>query len=202
MLHASEKKSRRPPQFSQVDAFREALESCQLQDLGYKGYTWNNMRPGEANSKIRLDRAMANKDWTGKFQMSRVTHLSAHASDYLPIMLHVQSFVPQKRERGFEFKDSWFLMEDFEDIVKEAWGSEVDVAQGLASTIKKIQVCGAELMKWGLARTTPDEEAIKQIQKRLDQLNEDEVIDDSKAEYLELNKKMDELLQIQESYWA
>ena len=55
-------------------------------------------------------------------------------------------------------------------------------------------------MKWGLARTTPDEKAIKQIQKRLDQLNEDEVIDDSKAEYLELNKKMYELLQKQESY--
>ena len=50
-------------------------------------------------------------------------------------------------------------------------------------------------MKWGLARITPDEEAIKQIQKRLDRLNEEEMTFDSKAEYLELNKKMDELLQ-------
>ena len=37
-LHASEKKSRRPSQTAQVDAFREALESCQLHDLGFKGY--------------------------------------------------------------------------------------------------------------------------------------------------------------------
>ena len=98
-LHASEKKSERPPQYSQVDAFRAALEFCQLQDLGYKGYpfTWNNRRPGEANTKIRLDRAMANKDWIGKFQMSKVLHLSAHASDHSPIILQVQSFVPQRQ---------------------------------------------------------------------------------------------------------
>ena len=50
-------------------------------------------------------------------------------------------------------------------------------------------------MKWGLARTTPDEEAIKHIQKRLDSLNEKEMTTNSKAKYLELNKKVDELLQ-------
>ena len=201
-LHASKKKSKRPPQSSQVDAFREALESCQLQNLGYKGYpfTWNNKRLGEANTKIRLDRAMANKDWIRKFQMSKVIHLSAYASNHLPILLHVQSFVPQIRERGFKFEESWLLMEDCEAMVKEAWGGELAVEQELASTLKKIQACGSELMKWGSTRTTLDEEAIKQIQKRLDRLNEEEMITDSKAEYLELNKKMDELLQKQEIY--
>ena len=33
-------------------------------------------------------------------------------------------------------------------------------------------------------------------------MNEDEMTDDNKTEYLELNKKMDELLQKQEIYWA
>ena len=32
-LHASEKKSARQPQFSQIEAFREALSYCQLHDL-------------------------------------------------------------------------------------------------------------------------------------------------------------------------
>ena len=75
----------------QVDEFMKVLESCQLQDLGNKGYpfTWNNKRLGEANTKIKLDRVVANKDWIGKFQMSKVIHLSAHASDHLPILLYV-----------------------------------------------------------------------------------------------------------------
>ena len=78
-------------------------------------------------------------------------------------------------------------MEDCEATVKKAWDSKLVIEQGLASTLKKIQVCGSKLMKWGSARTTPDEEAIKQIQKRLDRLNEEKMTSDSKAEYLELN---------------
>ena len=106
----------------QVDEFREVLESCQLQDLGNKGYpfTWNNKRLGEANTKIKLDRAVANKDWIGKFQMRKVICLSAYALDRLPILLHVQSFAPQRREKGFKFEESWLLMEDCEAMVKEA----------------------------------------------------------------------------------
>ena len=57
-------------------------------------------------------------------------------------------------------------------------------------------------MSWGLARTDPDVGVIKETQKTLDRLNEEEVLATSKAEYLELSKKMDELLQKQEIYWA
>ena len=94
-LHAWEKKSRRQPKNSQVEAFREALDCCHLQDLGFFGYpyTWSNKRPREANSKIRLDRGVANKEWMEKFQMSKLIHLPTHASNHLPIMLHVQTYV-------------------------------------------------------------------------------------------------------------
>ena len=79
-LQISEKKSARQLQFSQIEAFGETLSSCQLQDLGFKGhpYTWSNKRPGEANTKIRLDRGVANKEWTDKFQLSKIVHLLTH----------------------------------------------------------------------------------------------------------------------------
>ena len=56
-------------------------------------------------------------------------------------------------------------------------------------------MCGAELLSWGSAWTDPDVEAIKEIQKRLDQLNEEEISETSKVEFLDLSKRMDELLQ-------
>ena len=50
---------------SQIDSFQAALEYCHLEDLGFKGYpyTWNNNKPWDANTKVRLDRAVARKDW-------------------------------------------------------------------------------------------------------------------------------------------
>ena len=88
-LHASEKQSKQHAQATQVDAFRDALELCQLEDLGYRGYpfTWSNKRSGDANTKIRLDRAIATKEWREKYQLSTVTHLYSHALDHLPIVL-------------------------------------------------------------------------------------------------------------------
>ena len=50
-------------------------------------------------------------------------------------------------------------------------------------------------MSWGSAWTDPNVEAIKEIQKRLDQLNEEEISETSKVEFLDLSKRMDELLQ-------
>ena len=57
-------------------------------------------------------------------------------------------------------------------------------------------------MSWGLAWTDLDVKAIKKTQKRLDKLNEEEISETNKAEFLDLSKKMDELLQKQEIYWA
>ena len=46
ILHSIEKLSTRPPQVNHINAFREALEGCQLEDLGFNGYhfIWNNKR--------------------------------------------------------------------------------------------------------------------------------------------------------------
>ena len=43
------------------------------------------IRDQEANTKIRLDRGVANEAWIGKFPLSRVVHLSTHASNHLPL---------------------------------------------------------------------------------------------------------------------
>ena len=70
-----------------------------MEDLGYKGYpfNWTNKRPGDANTKLRLDRAMATKGWIDNFPVSNVVHLLPHASNHIPITIHVQKFRKKNR---------------------------------------------------------------------------------------------------------
>ena len=85
-------------------------------------------------------------------------------------------------------------MADCEDTVKVAWGKDTIATHGLESIKQKIQTCGVEFLSWGSTRTDLDVDTIKDTQRMLDQLNEEEVFATSKAKYLELSKKMDELL--------
>lgn len=45
--------------------FREVLEDCGLVDLGFMGlpFTYDNVRDGDANVKVRLDREVADTNW-------------------------------------------------------------------------------------------------------------------------------------------
>lgn len=56
------KRSKHPPLYKQMEEFGSTLETCKLIDIGFHGYsfTWNNKRPGESNTKVILDRAVAN----------------------------------------------------------------------------------------------------------------------------------------------
>ena len=118
ILHSSEKQSTRQPHIAQINAFREALESCQLEDLGYKGYpfTWTNKRPDDANTKLRVDSVVATKGWIDNFPISNVVHLLPHASDHIPITIQVQKFRQKHRRayQGFKFEESWLLWDDCE----------------------------------------------------------------------------------------
>ncbi|XP_050257533.1 uncharacterized protein LOC126702755 [Quercus robur] len=207
ILSSSEKLSRRPTQARLIDDFQEALELNELEDLGYHGYqfTWNNKRPREANTRERLDRAVATGSWRRKFPLTTVTHLSSHASDHAPIILQTRSHKQQVRNRGwrgFKFEESWLLWEECEEVIKEAWEQSLESSSALEAIRQKIKTCGDELQAWGSSRTHPDAKEIKQLQTRVEVLQAEECTVENRAEFLEVSKKLDNLLRQQEIYWA
>ena len=88
VLLSSEKQSKHPPLYKQMEEFSLALESCRLADMGFRGYpfTWNNKRPEDANIKERLDQVVANSEWRERFPASTLTHLFFHALDHAPLV--------------------------------------------------------------------------------------------------------------------
>ena len=149
MLSSVEKLSCRPAPPRQINAFREALELCHLSNLGFIGYpyTWNNRRPGVANTREHLDRAVANEAWKSKFPETTITHIISHALDHLPLIL--QNHVTQRRtvrgERGFKFEEAWLLWDDCTKVVQDAWENSVGGESALDLVRLKIRGCSSDL---------------------------------------------------------
>ena len=92
------------------------------------------------------------------------------------------------------FEENWLLWDDYEAIIQESWSTAGYREAVLAAVKEKINACREDLKAWGVTKTESEVEEIKQLQNRLDRLTKVVTTDDSKAEYLEVSKKLDDLL--------
>ncbi|MBA0620387.1 hypothetical protein Godav_006107 [Gossypium davidsonii] len=69
IMYSYKKCGGEPREESRMEAFREALEECLLEDLGYLGvwFTWERGNLPETNIRERLDRGVANDKWRQLF---------------------------------------------------------------------------------------------------------------------------------------
>lgn len=91
----------------QMNDFKEVMEQCSLNDLGYKGpsFTWCNSRKGKARISERIDRYLPNLSWHQKFPHATVTHKTKAHSDNLSIWLDIEGPINKaKGKRRFRFK--------------------------------------------------------------------------------------------------
>lgn len=109
-----------------VAKFKEAVEACNLMDIGYSEYqfSWLNMRYGPNFIEERLDRFLCNKDWRDKFQDSTITNLMNWVSNHYPNLMEVKerskdiSYMRKSFSRDY-YEDMWSSYEDCKNIVKD-----------------------------------------------------------------------------------
>ncbi len=99
-----------PKNITMMTYFREALDDCDLADLGYSGpnFTWCNNQQGIAMIRERLDRGLGNTLWTTHFPNTHVTNLPRIGSDHSPIRVEVD-IAARRHRRGklFRFEAAW-----------------------------------------------------------------------------------------------
>lgn len=123
-----------------MSEFRLALESNGLFDLGRKGmkHTWNNRHSDATFTKIRLDRAIATKDWIEKIGNQKTKFLSSDRLDHQPIL--ISTFEPtvteNKKAKLFIFEATWIKHDMEEQVIQEAW----TISTSTMNSWKQIQV--------------------------------------------------------------
>lgn len=103
-----------------MQAFRDALSDCNLEDLGYSGdpFTWKRGRMRE-----RLDRVVVNGVWQNMHPGGMVQHMEFSRSDHRPLLLDTefQSIPNNARSSSQRFEAKWLHEKKFNEVVEQAW---------------------------------------------------------------------------------
>ncbi|GMI99219.1 hypothetical protein HRI_003591200 [Hibiscus trionum] len=198
ILLASEKQGGLQRSQRQMDQFQNALEECELGDIGSNGpwFTWENGRRSESNMRVRLDRGVANNLWLTCFPEFDLHHLPHSISDHCPILLDTTARSHSSNKVWhFCFEASWLLEESCEATVRELWNVQKD------DFLDKLDHVTSGLDAWFKRTKKAKKLTVEMLNQKLDRLNElapsDEVLGDIVDTKLELNLEMDK----DELYW-
>jgi hypothetical protein len=188
----------RPEQ--QMVAFRDALEVCELVDLGFSGvpFTFDNKRSGRGNVKVRLDRPVAGNDWRDVFSDAAVQHLVSSCSDHLPILLKCS----KEEERNIRptrnhYEIMWERDGCLPERIANAWADAGpkhdlgDIRNGLRKVMNKLQ-------SWS---KTNFGSVAREVEKSRTRLEELMAMNADKQEIREVTDKMNEMLYREEMMW-
>ena len=147
ILWSHEKLGFSPRQEGRMKAFRNVLDECGLKDLGYMGdkFTWKGKRQGGMVFE-RLDRAVANNQWSFLNSSTLIHHLQTHSSDHKPIVINPEGII-LKQNRHFKFEKMWLSDEGCCQAVKDAWG-QFSPEASMPMVAGKLKNCGDKLLSW------------------------------------------------------
>ena len=199
ILYASEKEGGAVRREYLMDAFRETVDVCGVQDLGFKGVRFTWKRGNEEGSMIRerLDRFLASDDWGAMFPHSSVRNFPIYKSDHAPILLETEII---SRGRGakkrFHFEAIWLSKPECHEVVKRAW-----VSRGNDTMAARIEGCSSALSGWAATTFGAIKKRIKLKEEELE-LWQGRVADGVMiAKCKEITGELDELQRLHESYW-
>lgn len=180
VLFHHEKEGGVPRGQSCLDRFREALEGCDLHDLGFTGdvFTWRNKQFREKDYiRERLDRAVANGAWRECFPLVHVKNGDHFHSDHRPVVVYLEGCrgagLARSGESAFKFEASWLQEERCADVVAEAW--EAGDGWGEGKVGDKLRSVVAGLHSWNVNVLGDLEKRIKKLRKELERCRRSQI---------------------------
>ncbi|XP_023914218.1 uncharacterized protein LOC112025766 [Quercus suber] len=203
ILSNSEKQGGTIRSQQQMDGFRKVVDYCAFQDLGYCGsdFTWRNMQDGENRIYLRLDRALANLEWLGKFGGMKAYHVVDSTFDHCALLISDSTTQCQPRAKRFHFEALWTKNAECKTIIENSWGmdSDLSTSEGVMSNLSG---CAVELTKWS---SKVFGQISKKIQEKRNALNTLTLQDNDGSLSTEINclrQEINDLLDDEEIYWG
>lgn len=205
ILFSHEKEGGLPRPQVCMDRFRQALEDCSLEDLGFTvdAFTWrNNSHTSPQYIRERLDRAVADGDWRSRFPDYHVRNGDPRHSDHRPVCVTVEKEYGRRSSttgQPFRFEAGWVHEEPCETIVENAWKLTTEVRGGRVENA--VREVAAEPRDWSRNYLGDLEKRIKYAKKSLETCRRRAITRDSVAQEQILKYRLQKLEEQQELYW-
>ncbi|KAL5741976.1 hypothetical protein ACOSP7_028708 [Xanthoceras sorbifolium] len=130
ILRGAEKEGGLARMGSAMDGFREAVDSCNLLDMGFSGnkFTWCNRQFGGNVIWERLDRCFCNIGWRTLFPGAVVVHRDFSGSDHRALVIEnickrtVSRWGPRGGGSRFHFEQAWADDPECRELIQKACG--------------------------------------------------------------------------------
>ncbi|KAL9663675.1 hypothetical protein QQ045_019066 [Rhodiola kirilowii] len=183
---------------SAIAQFRDAVEDCNLSDLGFKGYrfTYSNKRQAGAETRCRLDIVLANDAWRLLFPDAIVYHRTTFHSDHSPIQL---SFIPIRKRSPpqFRYEAMWDRDPRFKEVFKSCWANQASHF----NFMDKLGNIKRPIMEWNRKVFGRVDQKLSRLRDALDEIRQCPRSSDSIDKERQLNVEMDEWLSREELMW-
>lgn len=205
VLDVSEKVGGLPKDWKFLAGFREALDDCGLEDLGFCGpqFTWCNKREGVDLIMERLDRCTGSLDWKMLFPNFEVSHRDFWWSDHCPIIMdckdNLASNVDASRRRRFHFEECWVEDPACSDLISKTW-VDYRSSNSVEAIVSNIHDCGHQLEIWNNHCKRRLKEVIN-IKKLELCFAYDNIRPGSWKSIQMIESQLDKALEIEEHYW-
>ncbi|XP_074359582.1 uncharacterized protein LOC141698981 [Apium graveolens] len=129
-----------------LSGFSEAINDCELVDLGYEGekFTWERFRGTDKWVVERLDKGFANKEWIDLFPSDVVQVHEVSTSDHMPLCLQLNMRVYMPKGRRFRFENMWIHETEYKNIIQDCWNDS-----GTQNLMQKLSNCCLKLKERG-----------------------------------------------------
>ena len=183
-----------------MQAFQDAINTCELDDIGFIGdpFTWHR-----GAMRSRLDRGLANASWIHMHSNSALLHLEYNHSDHRPLLVDTEYYAsptvnPANRVRHFEAK--WLKEDGFHSVVEENWNATSQ--RGLIDVLDRLKAMHVGLHAWDTRVLRKPKQRLRKAQRDLESCMRGPLTPENERENFELAQLIEKLLEQEEIKWC
>ncbi|KAK6156521.1 hypothetical protein DH2020_010769 [Rehmannia glutinosa] len=185
----------------QISLFRDAIDFCDLSDMGFCGskFTWQRLLVHPRTQRARLDRYLCNPTFRSVFPWYRIHNIPSFSSDHAFVFARIAAQTPQPinpmRRKPQRFESYWIQSPECKHIIQDSWVSSSPALNC------KIQSCLADLVSWNRSHFGDLSEKINSLKKDISQLEKGRITDQVRTRLCELRGHLESLLELNDTKW-